>query len=219
MDEAFLQSLAAQPNDNVGRLVYADWLQEHDDPRAEFLRLEVWLATNDVPASERGAMVTRLAELSHIAEPGWLCAVNRTPFVSCRLYPRGQQSARNISRPGAKVELANYSTRLMTIVFDADLMQYLRATITDPIGRVWEGSYARIFESERARRGQLQLSLGERYSAHVPLFGIIPKSERMLGRYTIEAAYNYDEVLSQAEPITFELTEEDRNWWKLNPNG
>jgi uncharacterized protein (TIGR02996 family) len=215
MDEAFLQSLETQPNDNVGRLVYADWLQEHDDTRAEFLRLEVRLATNDIPAGQLGVMKTRLVELSRAAEPGWLQAVNRTPFVRCRLFPRSRrQTPRDTIPPGTKIELANYSNRSMTIVYDVDPMQYLHAVITDPIGRVWEGGYA----SPSAGRGggQLRLSLGERYSAHVALLGIVPRSERMLGKYSVDAAYIYDEVRSAADRIEFEVTEDDRNWWRAN---
>lgn len=37
-DEAFLRSVIASPDDAVLRLVYADWLEERDDPRAELLR-------------------------------------------------------------------------------------------------------------------------------------------------------------------------------------
>lgn len=216
MDEAFLQSLETQPNDNVGRLVYADWLQEHDDTRAEFLRLEVRLATNDVPAGQLGVMKTRLVELSRAAEPGWLQAVNRTPFVRCRLFPRSRrQTPRDTIPPGTKIELANYSNRSMTIVYDVDPMQYLHAVITDPIGRVWFGCYAEFF-ADRARGGQLRLSLGERYSAQVALLSIVSRSERMLGKYTVEVAYLYDEVRSVADQIEFEVTEDDRSWWKAH---
>jgi|GEM_PF-3038115 len=43
-DEPFLRAMLANPDDHLTRLVYADWLDEHADPRAEFLRLEVRLA-------------------------------------------------------------------------------------------------------------------------------------------------------------------------------
>jgi uncharacterized protein (TIGR02996 family) len=44
-EEAFLTSIAASPPDNIARLVYADWLEEHGDPRADYLRLLcAWLA-------------------------------------------------------------------------------------------------------------------------------------------------------------------------------
>jgi uncharacterized protein (TIGR02996 family) len=200
MDEGFLEVLAARPSDNVARLVYADWLQERDDPRAEFLRLEVRLASGVRPAEERGELTTRLAELGRPAEPGWLLAVNRVPFLRCRVEARV---------PNSKVELANYSTRVLTIAFDASPMQYLTATLTDPINRVWECRYESLFE-RRVGGGQLRLFPGERYTVLANLLGKIPASELMVGRYAVEVAYEYDGARSRAERVELEVTEEDR---------
>jgi uncharacterized protein (TIGR02996 family) len=44
-DMAFQRAILASPRDMTLKLVYADWLQEHDDPRAEFVRLQVELHT------------------------------------------------------------------------------------------------------------------------------------------------------------------------------
>jgi uncharacterized protein (TIGR02996 family) len=38
-DEPFLRALLVNPDDRVARLVYADWLDDHADPRAAYLRL------------------------------------------------------------------------------------------------------------------------------------------------------------------------------------
>jgi uncharacterized protein (TIGR02996 family) len=43
-DSAFLEHLEANPDDYTTRLVYADWLDERDDPRGRYLRLELALA-------------------------------------------------------------------------------------------------------------------------------------------------------------------------------
>src|SRR5262245_45374071 len=44
-DEAFIQAILAEPNDDTARLVYADWLEEHDNPCAsDYLRTELKLA-------------------------------------------------------------------------------------------------------------------------------------------------------------------------------
>ena len=40
-ENGFLEAIAANPEDDSIRLVYADWLEERGDPRAEYLRLEV----------------------------------------------------------------------------------------------------------------------------------------------------------------------------------
>jgi uncharacterized protein (TIGR02996 family) len=41
---AFLRAILAAPEDDVPRLIYADWLDERDDPRGEFIRVQVELA-------------------------------------------------------------------------------------------------------------------------------------------------------------------------------
>jgi uncharacterized protein (TIGR02996 family) len=39
-EQAFVQAILANPADDGPRLVYADWLEEREDPRGEFLRIE-----------------------------------------------------------------------------------------------------------------------------------------------------------------------------------
>ena len=43
-DSDFLAAIIANPADDAPRLVYADWLEEHDGPRGEFIRVQVELA-------------------------------------------------------------------------------------------------------------------------------------------------------------------------------
>jgi uncharacterized protein (TIGR02996 family) len=47
---ALLAACHREPNDDTPRLVLADWLQEHDDPRGELIRLQVRLAA--MPADD-----------------------------------------------------------------------------------------------------------------------------------------------------------------------
>ena len=45
LDEAFLEFIIESPDDNAPRLIYADWLEENDQPeRAEFIRVQCELA-------------------------------------------------------------------------------------------------------------------------------------------------------------------------------
>jgi uncharacterized protein (TIGR02996 family) len=47
-DEALLAAIAAHPEEDTPRLVYADWLDEHGQPvRAEFIRVQVAIAQKD----------------------------------------------------------------------------------------------------------------------------------------------------------------------------
>jgi uncharacterized protein (TIGR02996 family) len=62
---AFLTALKANPADDVARLVYADWLDDHDEPiKAEYLRFVAAIAQQDnCPSTSQEAMqLVRLAE-------------------------------------------------------------------------------------------------------------------------------------------------------------
>jgi uncharacterized protein (TIGR02996 family) len=63
-DEAFLEAIREQPGDDTTRLVYADWLDDHDDPRAKYLRLHV----------QTVAAIRRLAELQASIDLPWTLA-------------------------------------------------------------------------------------------------------------------------------------------------
>src|SRR5438034_1048195 len=44
-NEGFLEAILEDPDDDAVRLIYADWLEEHDQPaRAEFIRVQIALA-------------------------------------------------------------------------------------------------------------------------------------------------------------------------------
>jgi uncharacterized protein (TIGR02996 family) len=69
----FLRSIYQQPGDDAPRLVYADWLEEHGDSRAEFLRLEVQLHRLSKGAKKRRApLQERIRELRPKVEANWL---------------------------------------------------------------------------------------------------------------------------------------------------
>src|SRR4051812_36241893 len=75
VDEAFLSAIRTQPTDTTSRLVYADWLDERDDPRGEYLRL-LCAATGWAKAAEnRERIVARLQELRAEFDPEWLAVV------------------------------------------------------------------------------------------------------------------------------------------------
>ena len=69
--EALLAAILASPDDDTPRLVYADWLDEHDEPeRAEFIRLQIALA--HAPTI---ALRAREGALLHAHESAWLSAL------------------------------------------------------------------------------------------------------------------------------------------------
>ena len=59
-DAPFLAQIAADPEVDAPRLIYADWLEEQQDERAEFIRVQCELAATPSPARLR---VRGLAEV------------------------------------------------------------------------------------------------------------------------------------------------------------
>src|SRR5438874_1642322 len=41
LEQGFLQAIIESPDDDDHRLIFADWLEERDDPRGEFIRVQV----------------------------------------------------------------------------------------------------------------------------------------------------------------------------------
>jgi uncharacterized protein (TIGR02996 family) len=72
-EAGFLAGLLAEPDDVTTLLVYADWLDDRADPRAEYLRL---LAANQLDQR-------RLAELRRAVDPVWALAVTNRLACGC----------------------------------------------------------------------------------------------------------------------------------------
>jgi uncharacterized protein (TIGR02996 family) len=211
MHDEFLTALRANPNDDVTRLVYADYLEEQSDPLSEFLRLEVWAAADGLPDDEHVELANRLAELGRAAEPRWLVAVNRTPFVRCVLRRRMGGSPLD-----GTLELANYSSQAMLVTTSPHVLQYLFLTITAPLGDVTSGPYAEYgLPRLSGLNAVLRLTPGERTSVRVNLLNLIPPAEVTVGTYAVEASFVYDRVTSRADAVRVELTDDDRRKWKL----
>jgi uncharacterized protein (TIGR02996 family) len=74
MDEdAFIQAIAANPDCEDTRLVYADWLEERGDPRGEYTRLEV--ERGHAPSGRRKKVQQRLIDLRRTLDPKWVVRV------------------------------------------------------------------------------------------------------------------------------------------------
>jgi uncharacterized protein (TIGR02996 family) len=71
-EEAFLHALRERPADDLPRLAYADWLEEQDDPRGRYLRVELELSRLTESASRHAALEAELQELRAATEPEWL---------------------------------------------------------------------------------------------------------------------------------------------------
>ncbi|MFO0842995.1 MAG: TIGR02996 domain-containing protein [Gemmataceae bacterium] len=72
-DKALLTAILADPDDDLPRLAYADWLDEHgDDGRAEFVRGQVELARTDWAEDRHAQLLARGRELEDRHRADWL---------------------------------------------------------------------------------------------------------------------------------------------------
>ncbi len=71
-DFAFLRVILNQPGDDVSRLVYADWLDERDDPRGSYVRLDLELhrLADDNPA-RRAELTEQMRALAPKLDARW----------------------------------------------------------------------------------------------------------------------------------------------------
>jgi uncharacterized protein (TIGR02996 family) len=84
-EDRFLRALSVNPDDDVARLVYADWLDERADPRAGFLRLERDLVALPAEDERRPEWKARLQQQARTLDPAWLRVVSRPDIENCEL--------------------------------------------------------------------------------------------------------------------------------------
>jgi uncharacterized protein (TIGR02996 family) len=83
-EDAFLRSIVADPDDDGVRLIYADWLEEHAEPkkesqeRAEFIRGQIELARTNQDSPARRKLAFRMRELQERHGKKWLGPLRRS---------------------------------------------------------------------------------------------------------------------------------------------
>jgi uncharacterized protein (TIGR02996 family) len=82
-DKAFLRAILANPAELTSWLVYADWLDEHDDPRAEFIRLEVRRLDPNISQTERFGVIGQLEDVRAKLDPDWVAIFDRPRIENC----------------------------------------------------------------------------------------------------------------------------------------
>jgi uncharacterized protein (TIGR02996 family) len=115
-EAAFLRSIAEDPEDNVARLVYADWLDEHgESPRSEFLRVQCELASPDLAEERRRALRLRERELLDAHRRQWIEAVG-LPLEDVR-FERGLITGARLSGwDGGRLLDAEHAPRLAPLI-------------------------------------------------------------------------------------------------------
>lgn len=70
-EQSFLDEITANPDDDIPRLIYADWLEERGDPRGEFIRVQCELATLRKTQKRYAELRARETELQTPNQQRW----------------------------------------------------------------------------------------------------------------------------------------------------
>lgn len=82
-DEDFIAQIQSDAHDDSARLVYADWLEEQGDVRAEYLRLECELAGLTFRDALWKELYPRVSELREKMPKAWLAEIGRSRVMNC----------------------------------------------------------------------------------------------------------------------------------------
>jgi uncharacterized protein (TIGR02996 family) len=74
---AFMEAIIQEPEEDSHRLIFADWLEEQDDPRSEFIRLQCELDRLEAGDPERAACSKREQELRQRHASEWASPIAR----------------------------------------------------------------------------------------------------------------------------------------------
>jgi uncharacterized protein (TIGR02996 family) len=96
--EGLLAAIAADPSDDVPRLVLADWLEERGDPLGEFIRLQMVLEPLRTPCDDPAAELERNKRLHGIPPGGGVCEDQDRP------EHQGWEAGRQLKREAELLE-------------------------------------------------------------------------------------------------------------------
>lgn len=156
LDDAFLHDILAHPDDDAPRLIYADWLDEHNDPRGEFIRVQCTLAQLSDEDPRRWLLEQREQEMLREHQAEWL--------------PKDIGNVPCVFRRGFVEEISLFTQDFLTVaerLFEQTPLQHL--CLREPIsaaeiGRAREGmGWERITQSPylaRLRGLSLAIPLG-----------------------------------------------------------
>jgi uncharacterized protein (TIGR02996 family) len=77
-EERFIRQIVETPDDAASRLVYADWLEDHGDPRADYLRVELAWGSNRDTCADDGPPPSAPG-----LDPVWVARLSRPPLGVC----------------------------------------------------------------------------------------------------------------------------------------
>src|SRR4051812_49276538 len=134
---AFLRAIAEHPDDDLPRLVYADWLDEHGDPaRAEFIRVQCELARLPAGDPRREDLLVHERELLKAHGHGWSAEWDGLRGVAWEGFERGFVDSFYVSDVAEFVTSAEHALRAVPIgrlSLRSARTSALRTLVTSPV--------------------------------------------------------------------------------------
>jgi uncharacterized protein (TIGR02996 family) len=139
--DALLAAIYANPDDDDARLVYADWLLEHDDPRGDFINLQFRRHRGETLSPADDKREARLLKKHLKAWMGPLYGVTykdenrfaRGFLERCVFEPRGAATGKAMNHPAwstvREIEVRPNSSGLGEAVLAQPVMRHLRTLI------------------------------------------------------------------------------------------
>ena len=75
-ESIFMDQILLDPDDDIPRLIYSDWLEDRGDPRGEFIRLQCQIEKLDPSTEEHCDTYWRCVELLEANEEHWVAGVS-----------------------------------------------------------------------------------------------------------------------------------------------
>jgi uncharacterized protein (TIGR02996 family) len=120
-EEAFLRSILDDIHDPLRRLVFADWLEEHGDPRAEWLRIDCELAGLGRQDERRPALEARKRELGESIRERLVVWERRFALARIKDKVRRAPESHRLYETGAK-----HQGRLNPVLSEEELIAFER---------------------------------------------------------------------------------------------
>jgi len=119
-DASFLQAVQSSPGDTALLLVYADWLEERGDTRAEFLRVRVALGELSPNEARFQPLWSQLRRLRSEIDPAWLAVLDRTPQLAPlqgAVARKNREDGCDASHPWYQELTVNQSPDLLDVLY------------------------------------------------------------------------------------------------------
>lgn len=92
-EHVFIREIFYEPEDYSARMIYADWLEEHQDIRAELLRMDLELQQSDVTDERRQAIQRRRQKLLTKVDSVWTSLLAMSAIEKCPAAKQAQLEA------------------------------------------------------------------------------------------------------------------------------